>query len=163
MENNYVYEKPKDSLVKEGDYEARIESVEKKVLPSGKEKLSIRFRLRDDVGQAYGNKVVFEDIWSERDNPQFFNRRRINQLLGTQNIADGTRFDSIDDIVKFITGACLIVHIAIVFDDYRGEEVNTISFYRSSKNKPQTIASTTTTQVETKTGGVVVSNEDLPF
>ena len=70
---NYLYEKSYiHDLVAEGDYEVYIEEIEKKTLPSGKEKLSVRYRIRADVEQEYKNRVLFEDIWAEKQNPEFF-------------------------------------------------------------------------------------------
>ena len=91
-----------NGLMKENDYEAIIERMEVKTIPSGKNKLSVMFRIRNDVEQPYGNKCLFKDIWAEKDNPEVFNRKQINQLLGTQQIKDGTEFESINDIINFI-------------------------------------------------------------
>jgi hypothetical protein len=137
-------------LVKEGDYEAVIERMEVKTIPSGKNKLSVAFRIRDDVDQAYKNKWIFKDIWPEKDNPEFFNRKQINQLLGTQVIEDGTEFPSINDIIKFLENATLIIHISIEFNEYRGEDVNTISYYKKTKIVPQQV------------GGVEEEHKDVP-
>lgn len=151
----YSFEK-ETNLIKDGDYEVKIEKIEKKVLPSGKEKLALTYRIRDDIeGQRYGNKCVFEDIWQEKDNPQFFNRKRLNQLLGTQEIAEGTIFETIDDIINVLVGSYLITHIVTVFSDYWGEDINTISYYKSSKHKPQSL--------EVKKEEIVVASEELPF
>lgn len=126
-------------LVKEGDYEAIIERMEVKTIPSGKNKLSVAFRIRDDVDQNYKNKWMFKDIWEEKDNQGVFNRKQINQLLGTQKIDDGQEFESINDVIKFLENAPLIIHVSIEFDDYRGEDVNTISYFKKTKVVPQVI------------------------
>lgn len=155
---SYIFDKnDTTSLIKEGDYETKIEKLEVKTLPSGKEKLAITYRIRTDIEQPYGNRTVFEDIWAERENPQYFNRKRINQLLGTQDIADGTVFDGVNDIIDYLVGKCLVIHVAVVLDEYRGEDVNTVSYYKSSKNKPEII--TTTRQQPS----VEISESDLPF
>lgn len=153
--SGYTYEKDNGALMKDGDYEVKVELIEKKILPSGKEKLSVRYRVRDDIEQSYKNRCIFEDIWQEKENPHFFNRKRINQLLGTQNIAEGTTFGSIVDVIDYLTGACLIVHVGTVFNDYSGEDVNTVSYYKSSKNKPQTIVQEPVVQV--------IDDDSLPF
>ena len=157
MAEGYTY-KNESSLLPDGDYEARIDTIGIKVLPSGKEKLTIMFRIRDDIdGQAYGNKCIFEDIWKEKDSPEHFNRRRINQLLGTQEVKDGTVFNSINDIIEFLKeNNCLVLHIITIFDEYYGEDVNKVSYYKSSKHKPQVL-------VKGKKADEVVSDDDLPF
>ena len=150
----YTYEKNEASkLFEAGDYEARIERIEKRVLPSGKEKLSFMFRIRDDVEQAEQNRCVFDDIWKERDNPEHYNRRRINQLLGTQDIEDGKTFADIDAVIEELQGASLIVHVVKTFDDYIGQEVNKVAYYKTSAHKPSQVGSTS----------APVIDDDLPF
>lgn len=163
----YTYDASEVSgLIKEGDYEATIERMERKTLPSGKEKLSVMYRIRSDVaGQSYGNKCIFEDIWAERDNPDVFNRKRINQLLGTQEIEDGTTFETINDVIDFLVGGNLIIHVGVELDTYHGEDVNTVSYYKSSKIKPQKLGQPETPKgVEEKpVQSGTIEDDDLPF
>ena len=154
--SGYTYEKETVGLMKEGDYEVVVERIEKKTLTSGREKLSIMYRVRSDVEQTFKNKCLFEDIWQEKENPQFFNRKRINQLLGTQEIEDGTTFSSIEDIIDFVSGTYLRVHVGVVFNDYTGEDVNTVSYYKPSKHKPQKLI------MKEPTNGSII-DYDLPF
>ena len=135
----YSAKENNSELIKEGDYEATIERIERKTLPSGKEKLSVMYRIRTDVEQQYKNKCVFEDIWAEKENPKVFNRKRINQLLGTQDVKDGTTFETINDVINLLINSDLIIHITIETDTYRGEDVNVIQYYKSSKAKPQSV------------------------
>lgn len=129
------------SLMVENDYEATIERMERKTLPSGKEKLSVMFRIRDDVDQKYRNKVLFKDIWEEKDNPGVFNRKMINKLLGTQEIEDGHEFETLNDVIDFLVGCNLIIHVSVEFDEYRGENVNTVSYYKKSKAQANVLGS----------------------
>ena len=163
----YTYDASEvSSLIKEGDYEATIERMERKTLPSGKEKLSVMYRIRSDVeGQSYGNKCIFEDIWAERENPGVFNRKRINQLLGTQEIEDGHTFETINDVIDFLLGGNLIIHVGVELDTYHGEDVNTVSYYKSSKIKPKKIGNVESkSSVEAKpVQSGIIDDDDLPF
>ena len=157
---SYTYDQSDtNTLMKEGDYEATIEKIERKTLPSGKEKLAVTYRIRTDVEQEYKNKCMFEDIWAEKANPEIFNRKRINQLLGTQNIKDGTTFETINDVIKFLLGGNLIIHISVEFDDYHGEDKNVVSYYKSSKHKDKVIGE----EGVNKTEKIEISDDDLPF
>ena len=140
-------------LIAEGLYEVILEKAETKTLPSGKEKIGIMFRIRSDVDQAFQNRVVFEDIWKERDT-EFFNRKRLNMLMGTQNFENGKTFNSIAELIDALTGAFLQINVTKSYDDYRQEEVNGISYYRSSEHKPQTVAETQPSDI---------SEDDIPF
>ena len=155
-------------LVQEGDYEATIERMERKTLPSGKQKLSVMYRIRSDVEQPYGNKCVFEDIWAEKENPDVFNRKRINKLLGTQEIEDGHTFETINDVIDFLIGGKLIVHIGIEFDNYHGEDVNTVSYYKPSKNKSKKmnelgVGNPTIEAKPVQSGTIGIEDDELPF
>lgn len=153
-------------LMKEGDYEAKIERMEIKILPtSGKEKLSVMFRIRSDIdGQAYGNKCLFDDIWKEKESPEHFNRKRLNMLIGTQDIKDGTVFETINDIINMLIGCCVRIHVTKVFDDYHGEEVNKIAYYMKSKAQPKTLDNNEGKKPKASSpASPDVVDDDLPF
>ena len=133
---DYTYENQND-LKEDGDYEVFVEKMEVRILPSGTEKLFVQYRIRDDVEQKYKNSCLFEDIWHEKDNPNLFNRKRINKLLGTQDVKEGQVFANINEICNFMLGKKLIVHLVTQYNDYRGEEENSISYYKRTANAPQ--------------------------
>lgn len=156
--SDYVYN-GESNLMEEGAYEVTIEAIERRVLPSGKEKLVVKYRVRTDVEQKYRNRCVYEDIWAERENPNYFNRKRINQLLGTQHIEEGTSFETINDVIDYLMYANLIINVAIEMDTYRGKDVNVVSYYNSSKIKPNSL------DEENPKGDNLpeVNDDDLPF
>lgn len=158
----YVYESNnKNVLVEEGDYEVTLEKIERRVTGTGREKLSLTFRIRTDVEQSFKNRCVFEDIWSEKENPKFFNRKRINQLLGTQHLEEGTRFENINKIIDFMVGKSLVCHIGVEFDTYKEKDVNVVNYYKSSNVKPEISSLNDETP---KSGNLpVVDDDDLPF
>jgi hypothetical protein len=104
--NSYTFTKEENSygLLAEGEYEVVIERVEEKVSTNGKKNISIMFRVRDDIEQDGKNRVLFESIWKEKDT-DFYNRKRLNQLLGTQHFEDGKTFKDINDVLDSIKGA----------------------------------------------------------
>ena len=140
-------------LIPDGEYEATIEKVNLASTKNGKEKIAIMYRLRSDIEQGQQNRVVFEDIWKERD-ADFYNRKRLNQLLGTQHFQTGTEFNSIDDVMDALKGVNLILVIRTEHDSYRDEDVNKVAYYKSTEHKPQSLSSKPV---------VEVSEDDLPF
>ena len=166
MANEYTYEN-NNELKEEGDYEVTVEKMEVRILPSGTEKLFVQYRIRDDVEQKYKNACLFEDIWHEKDNPNLFNRKRINRMLGTQEVKEGTVFPNINAICDFMIGQKLIVHLVKQFDDYRGEETNSIAYYKKTNNgtkkvgTPNPAPKPETPAVELQP--VEISDDDLPF
>lgn len=150
-------------LIKEGEYEVFIEKATIRETASGKQKISLQLRVRSDVEQDAKNRVIFEDIWKERDNPQFFNRKRINQLLGTQHFEDGTSFDTIEKLLEAITGANLVVKVGIEHDDYRNAEVNYVVYYKSSKQQPKTLGAAPAAPGKKASEVLDISDDELPF
>jgi hypothetical protein len=151
QENDY-------SLLKDGEYEVRIERIEERTTPNGKQNLSIMFRVRDDVEQAGKNRVLFDTIWKEKDT-DFYNRKRLNQLLGTQHFEDGKVFNGIKDIIEELKNAPLITVITTSFNDYKSEDENKVSYYKSSNNLPKALDA----KKETKKETVIATEDDLPF
>jgi hypothetical protein len=151
----YVFEKQEDyGLLKDGEYEVRLEKIEQKTTQNGKENLSLMFRVRDDVEQEFQNRVLFESIWKEKDT-DFYNRKRLNQLIGTQHFEDGTSFESIGDIINELNGSSLIVVITTKFNDYQNKDENSISYYKSSNHLPKSLKSESKEQI--------AKEDDLPF
>jgi hypothetical protein len=140
-------------LIEEGTYEVILEKAETKTLPSGKEKIAIMFRIRTDIEQPFQNRVLFEDIWKERDT-EFFNRKRLNMLMGTQKFENGKTFASIAELLDELIGSFLQIKVVKTYDDYKQEEVNSISYYRSSEHKPQAVSAAKEP---------AISDEDIPF
>ena len=157
---DYTYNKNEGGLMPTGDYEVKLEEMTITIIPSGKEKLALRFRVRDDIeGQSYGNKVLFEDIWKEKESPEHFNRKRVNQLLGTQEIEDGHIFKDIYEVIEFMkSNNYLVVHVVTTFDEYKGEDVNKIAYYKSSKHKPQSLGGE-----QPKKPTIEIDDNQLPF
>ena len=141
-----------NNLINEGEYEVQLERMLEGETPSGKRKLDLMFRFRDVEGQGYVNRVLFDTIWKERET-EYYNRRRINMLLGTQHYEDGKTFKNIQEIIDEMLGSYLRIKVVVAYDDYRKEDVNKIQYYMSSQNQPK--------KVESKK--VEVSEDDLPF
>lgn len=163
MTSNYTYEKGEDfTLVEEGDYEATISKIEIEQTPSGKEKIAIQYRIRDDVEQKAKNRIVFEDIWKEKDSPEHFNRKRLNKLLDTQELEDGTVFNSITELLNELAGSYLIIHVTTEFNEYTNKEQNRVSYYKKSMSKPKSLTGRPVSNAN-NTPSMPNTDDDLPF
>ena len=155
--NEYVYNEEESELKPEGDYEVFVEKMEVRVLSTGTEKLYIQYRVRSDVEQAYKNCCLFEDIWKEKENPNKFNGKRINRLLGTQKLQKGTTFNGINDIINFMLGKRLVVHLVQQYDNYRQATINSIAYYKPTKEAPKQLGDKEAPKKEE------LSEDELPF
>lgn len=155
---SYTYSKANDGeygLITAGEYEVVIESIKTTTIPTtGTEKIAITYRIRDDIeGQKFGNRLLFEDIWKEKTDKRFYNRKRLNQLLGTQkDVKDGQSFDDIEDLLDVLRGGYLVIVVKEEFDNYYEKDINTIHYYKSSKALPKTLENP-----------IVIEDDDLPF
>ena len=140
------------SLIEKGEYEMQVTSIKFMETNSGKEYLSVGFKIREDVEQPFKNRFVFENIWKEKDNPEYYNRKRIGSLLRTQG--SEIEANDIEEVVEIMEGAYLIGVVDTVFNDYTGTNENKIKFYKPSKVGEQTLSS------EPK---LDITAEDLPF
>jgi len=155
-------------LLPENDYEVVLEKIEQKQTPSGKKKLQLSYRVRSDVDQEFKNRVVFEDIWEEKDNPGIYNHRRLNKLMGTQeNINEGDQFDTIQDVINFLNGVYLQVHIVKEVDPYDNKEKNRVAFYKKTNHGSQKLDDevTSPSPSESKKSEVesFFESDDCPF
>jgi len=139
-------------LIKEGEYEVQLERMTEGETPNGKKKIDLMFRFRDIEGQGYINRVLFDTVWKERET-EYYNRKRLNMLLGTQDFEDGKTFKDIKALIDEVTGCFLRIKVDIVFDNYRNKEVNKILCYMSSEQKPKKVE-----QVKEE-----LTEEELPF
>lgn len=140
-------------LIKEGEYETTLERIVEGETPNGKKKLDLMFVIEDSG--THNKRKVFDTIWKERDT-EFYNRKRLNMLLGTQHFEDGREFANIQEIIEELTNTKVRIKIVVAYDDYKKEDVNKIAYYMSSTNKPQTLIEKVEKQVE-------ISDDDLPF
>jgi hypothetical protein len=140
-------------LITEGEYETTLERIVEGETPNGKKKLEMMFVIEDSG--TFNKRKVFDTIWKERDT-EFYNRRRLNMLLGTQHFEEGREFANIQEIIQELTNTKVRIKIVKAFDDYRNEDVNKIAYYMTSTNQPKTLIEKVEKQVE-------ISDDDLPF
>lgn len=149
-----------EELLPEGDYEVILEKAEFKETPTSKrKKIGLAYRIRSDVEQSCKNRVLFDDIWTDKETNSIYDNKKINRIMGTQNIADGKEWKTIQDVVKDMIGIYLIAHVAIKHDDYNNKNVNAISYYKESKHKPQTIGE----QASSNLQDFDINEDDIPF
>lgn len=145
--------------VKDGEYEATVERMVERTSRNGSRSISIQFRIRSDVEQEEKGRVVFDDIWAEKDHPEYYNRRRINQLLGALKCPDGMEFQSASDVAQWCTGGQVIVDVRNEEDEWQGEKKNRtrVKFYMPTKHGPKALGAPDSQGIEP------LSEDDLPF
>lgn len=153
-------------LLDEGDYEV-ILKLEKKTLSTGKEKVSLDFKVRDDVDQKFRGSHIFDDIWPDKNNPYWFDLIKLNKLVKTQKGLPTyqERFNDVDECILFLNGTAMIITVENVYDEYIGNDKSKVKYlsYRPSQHPLGTtnVGSSATTESEKTDSGIVA--DDLPF
>lgn len=147
--------------IPDGDYEVSVESMKEATTKNGKDKIAIGFRIREDVEQPCKGRFLWDDIWKEKDNPSQYNHLRLDQLIGTQHVEDGTSFETVDDIARVMVGSFLIVHVKNEVDEWQGEkrERTRIKYYKSTKHPAQTLNSPSSGNLSS----IEITDDEMPF
>jgi len=153
-------------LIPKGKYEVIAEKIDIKQFSTGTEYIYIHFRIRDDIEQDYGNRVIFERIFKEK-RTEIFNRRRLTSLLKACVKEPKLKYDGIDEILETIVGSKLVINVGQRYNDHWDEDENYISYYEPSQHGDKVLgdvsepANEEAKQYEDTT--LNVEEDDLPF
>lgn len=118
------YENIGPELIPEGDYEIVIESAMETATDRGYPFLSIRCRVRGDVPQQCGGKLIFWDLWpkktptTEDQAVQGYSYKQIMSLSKAVGLASGTQFNTLDDWCDALVSRA--VRVSVQHDTYNG-------------------------------------------
>ena len=153
-------------LVKEGEYEAQIIKAELLAAETGTKYMNITYRIREDVEQEHQGEVVFDKLWQNKTTGEY-NMRRFNNICKSAGIPEGTSFANENSFLEAIVGKAIVVNVAVVFDDFRQQDQNTILYYRSSKVGFKTVnnapTQTQTTKPVSAPAPAPEEDDDLPW
>lgn len=152
-------------LIPEGDYEVVLASAEIKRTNDGtRQYISCKYTIRTDVEQPSAGRNIFENIWGDREHPEQFDRKKLQKLLLSQGTNGRYSFEDDDDLVQYINGLNMLVHISKKdADEYHQEAYNEIKYcsYRVSKAQPKTLGTAQPAGVVSATYDI--TDDDLPF
>ena len=128
----------KYELIDDGDYEFVISKVEpRESNKNGKvtKRLSLTFKIRDDIEQKFKGRCVFFTIFGREGDP-YYDFHVVNKIIITQ-LKDKEKkyFDSVDEVLQYLQGLKLVATVSSEYDDFRDEDRNVIvedSFKRSN-------------------------------
>lgn len=149
-------------LVKEGEYEAQIIKAELLAAETGTKYMNITYRIREDVEQEHQGEVVYDKLWQNKTTGEY-NMRRFNNICKSAGIPEGTSFANENAFLEAIVGKTIVINVAVVFDDYRQQDQNTILYYRSSKVGFKTVDNAQTTKPASATAPAPEDDDDLPW
>ena len=163
MALNFEYQKSEYGLVNEGIYEMNL-TVSLQQSKTGKNYISLDWKIRDDVEQEGQNRHVFESIWEDKENPGTFSMTKLSKILSIQGEEGNYHFEDIDEVLQFINGWNVRCGVKVGEpDEYRQDEYNYISFYSATKNPTQTLSVNQSSTVSKKINPDDIKDDDLPF
>lgn len=130
------------SPLPEGNYECIIESTKEDATPNGKEKFQLKLVVRNDLDNAlpetngkYKNRVLFHDMW-KRNLPEgyVYDMEHFMYILEAVGVPEGTEINGIEQLQSMLRGKPVKVFTKVEYNDYQGENENTIAPWGYSKS-----------------------------
>ena len=120
-----------------GDYEVIVKLSKGQTQDKSKDFLNCDFFVRDDCEQKFKGSHVFDKMWRDTTNPQWFDLKKSGTMLITQKGKEGYRgkFDEVDEFIQYMNGAAMIVTVIKKYDDYSGKEVNEVKYLSYAPSK----------------------------
>ena len=114
--------------VDEQEYEFVIASFEYKTAGTGRQQLSFKLKIREDVEQKNKGRCVWYNISKRDDDGKAFNFYRINQLIlsqkGTPDYKERFK-DGLDEVLQYLVGRHLVGYVTVE-DGNNGKPFNSI-------------------------------------
>lgn len=152
-------EKKEYELIEEGDYEVTLSAEWKEY--NGNKTINCTFKIRKDVEQDFGGRLVFDTIYKKKGTDEF-SPAKISGILGA--IPNSKKdFEDYDELIQYINGANMVVTITKQDADpaYNTKEKNIIK-YLSYAPSAQPVTAEGQTE-KPKLEPVDESNDPLPF
>lgn len=162
----------KRELITPGLYECVL-SAEWKETSQKKAYIGLVWKIRKDVEQASGGRLVFDGIYESKANPGEYNINKINAILAA--IKDSKQdFEDYDELILYLNGQLALVDVGIQEADPsypNSKDKNVVKFfnYYETKHPEYNEDANSNKEVKTVIGGnknldkVEVIEDDLPF
>lgn len=146
-----VQENKEFEPIAEGDYEVTLEAEWAKTKSTNEPYINCKFRIRKDVEQKFGGRMVFDGIYKNPTTGEY-RAEKINAILMAIPCAK-MDFNDYDELIQYINGQNMIISIKTQAQgDYPAKSVVGYRSYRTTEHLPKT-EKPTLTEV----------SEDLPF
>lgn len=121
-------------LFPEGEFECQIIKAEvTRTKPKegvGKPYISIELVGRDDVEQACGRKHIWDNLFKNKETGEY-NAKRINSICKYTGVPEGLSLDE-QGFCDYIVLKYIRIVVKQQMDDYKGEKVARIRYYKPS-------------------------------
>lgn len=109
FKTNYSAPEKTSALIPEGWFEIIVKNANMSILPSGNEIFNISYTIRNDLGQAQGNRFISDSIF-DLSNVDML-AYKLNLISRALGIDEGMEYDNIADWGEYIEGQVMKVKI----------------------------------------------------
>ena len=89
-----------NDLIPEGNYEIVVREAKEKETESGRKHISLQLAVRNDVPQKYKNKVVFDTVWTKKDDNETYNMSNLQTIAKALDIPNGKSYGSLQELLN---------------------------------------------------------------
>ena len=89
-----------NDLIPEGNYEIVVKEAKEKETESGRKHINLQLAVRNDVPQKYKNKVIFDTIWTKKDDNETYNMANLQTVAKALNIPNGKAYNSLEELLS---------------------------------------------------------------
>lgn len=144
-----------------GLYEVIIEKAEHKVSSGGNDMVKLQMVIRDDVGQEFQKRKLFDNIVFA-DNTAW----KVQQFLKAVALPDGTEIESLDHFISLV--AYKPVAVKVKHEEYQGKTQERVDYYEESAHGlggggATPAGDTSNDPFANNSGSIDISDDDLPF
>lgn len=155
-----------------GTYEMIIENAMEQVLDNGKEKISLRYAVRNDVDQPSQNVKQFDSIWMAKDGSGYV-AWQLQRLAKASQIPNGKVFSSLEEFLDTLIGRP--IKVTVGENEYNGKTYINVTDIQPTtlievRHQEQTApteqkqpTATPNDPFAAPTQAPTVGNDDLPF
>lgn len=123
----YTYE-----LISEGPHECVISSAGLATTQRGTEYIKLNLAVRNDIESPNKNRVIFDNLWLSEKARQY-SERKMGAILSANDFTEGRKFETDNDWCGAVLGLPIIAVVKHKYDDYRGENVAYVSYYKRTE------------------------------
>lgn len=162
---NVENEKKDFEPIEVGDYAVVLSAEEKPTRDNTNTYLSLSYALDKKENAKYGGRLVFENVYKTKDNPNIYNVWRIKEILLTQGKDVQMKFEDNDELIQFLNGLKMKIHVDIEEpNQYHESRKNVVTKHIADSKWGANVATSIGGGVkEYNVSSIDVSDDDLPF
>lgn len=88
-----------NDLLPEGTWEVIVREAKQKATTGGRQHISIQLAVRNDLNQKYKNKVIFDTIWTKKEDNESYNVANLQTVAKALDIPNGKSYGSLDELL----------------------------------------------------------------